>query len=388
MPKDMFEALGYPTISPTTMTIQLADSSIKYPEGIVESLLVNVRGSYVVDCVYSSKFIWICKRTNPRSWSRDPSSHKCENPRYRMLWDTRSYRAQTMKCNKSSRTKTRTQNQIQPKVPFSTVDFSKVDSLYKCRSVSFYREASGLFTFWGCPRMKRNEKEDARLFLGGLQLGLHVIGASWRHACYHHVRLSGEDLQSFGDSPLAWHLSSPETRVRFKLENIRHQRWQNPLSETQAKTIWVSKIHLWSFVVGKTEWLDRDPNALGCWVYLAAPQVTKGNGRKMGSEKWKWFWKLLGFCRRAFRIELRTSENTLLFWYTKGLIPNPPIEAPWWRGICRVANLSQQNPGIEDRGGRKRLPWRRFPRVSLELPKCPRFLPLGSKFLTFAFHPL
>jgi hypothetical protein len=47
MPKAMFEELGYPAISPTTMTIQLADSSIKYPEGIVESLLVNVRGSYV-----------------------------------------------------------------------------------------------------------------------------------------------------------------------------------------------------------------------------------------------------------------------------------------------------------------------------------------------------
>jgi hypothetical protein len=47
MPKAMFEELGYPAISPTTMTIQLADSLIKYPEGIVESLLVNVRGSYV-----------------------------------------------------------------------------------------------------------------------------------------------------------------------------------------------------------------------------------------------------------------------------------------------------------------------------------------------------
>jgi hypothetical protein len=31
MPKAMFEELGYPAISPTTMTIQLADSSIKYP---------------------------------------------------------------------------------------------------------------------------------------------------------------------------------------------------------------------------------------------------------------------------------------------------------------------------------------------------------------------
>jgi hypothetical protein len=47
MPNAMFEVLGYPAISPTTMTIQLADSSIKYPKGIVESLLVNVRGSYV-----------------------------------------------------------------------------------------------------------------------------------------------------------------------------------------------------------------------------------------------------------------------------------------------------------------------------------------------------
>jgi hypothetical protein len=43
----MFEELGYPAISPTTMTIQLADSSIKYLEGIVESLSVNVKGSYV-----------------------------------------------------------------------------------------------------------------------------------------------------------------------------------------------------------------------------------------------------------------------------------------------------------------------------------------------------
>jgi hypothetical protein len=29
------------------MTVHLANSSIKYPEGIVENLLVNVRGSYV-----------------------------------------------------------------------------------------------------------------------------------------------------------------------------------------------------------------------------------------------------------------------------------------------------------------------------------------------------
>jgi hypothetical protein len=49
MPKAMFEELGYPAISPTTMTVQLADSSIKYPEGIIQNLLVNVRGSYVFE---------------------------------------------------------------------------------------------------------------------------------------------------------------------------------------------------------------------------------------------------------------------------------------------------------------------------------------------------
>jgi hypothetical protein len=43
----MFEELGHLDISPTMMTIQLADSSIKYPEGILENLLVNVRGPYV-----------------------------------------------------------------------------------------------------------------------------------------------------------------------------------------------------------------------------------------------------------------------------------------------------------------------------------------------------
>jgi hypothetical protein len=47
MPKAMFEELGYPTISPTMMTVQLADSSIKYLDGMVEILFVNVRGSYV-----------------------------------------------------------------------------------------------------------------------------------------------------------------------------------------------------------------------------------------------------------------------------------------------------------------------------------------------------
>jgi hypothetical protein len=45
--EQVFEELGYPTISPTMMTVQLADSSIKYLDGMVENLFVNVRGSYV-----------------------------------------------------------------------------------------------------------------------------------------------------------------------------------------------------------------------------------------------------------------------------------------------------------------------------------------------------
>jgi hypothetical protein len=62
------------------------------------------------------------------------------------------------------------------------VNFSKVDPLYKCRSISFYREAGGLFTYWDYPRVKRIKTECARLISGSLQLGLHVIGAPWRHA--------------------------------------------------------------------------------------------------------------------------------------------------------------------------------------------------------------
>jgi membrane protease subunit (stomatin/prohibitin family) len=47
MSKAMVEELGYPAISLTMTIVQLADSSIKYPEDIVENLLVNVRGSNI-----------------------------------------------------------------------------------------------------------------------------------------------------------------------------------------------------------------------------------------------------------------------------------------------------------------------------------------------------
>ena len=41
MPKVTFEKLGYPSISLTTMCVQLADSMIRYPEGVVERLMVK-----------------------------------------------------------------------------------------------------------------------------------------------------------------------------------------------------------------------------------------------------------------------------------------------------------------------------------------------------------
>ena len=48
MPKVTFEKLGYPSISPTTMCVQLADSTIRYPEGVVERLMVKVKNTYIL----------------------------------------------------------------------------------------------------------------------------------------------------------------------------------------------------------------------------------------------------------------------------------------------------------------------------------------------------
>jgi hypothetical protein len=48
MSKAMFERLGYPALTPTSRTVQLADASIQHPEGIVESLLVLVQGSCIL----------------------------------------------------------------------------------------------------------------------------------------------------------------------------------------------------------------------------------------------------------------------------------------------------------------------------------------------------
>ena len=40
--------LGYPSISPTTMCVQLADSMIRYTEGVVERLIVKVKNTYIL----------------------------------------------------------------------------------------------------------------------------------------------------------------------------------------------------------------------------------------------------------------------------------------------------------------------------------------------------
>ena len=48
MPKVTFKKLGYPSISPTTICVQLADSTIRYPEGVVERLIVKVKNTYIL----------------------------------------------------------------------------------------------------------------------------------------------------------------------------------------------------------------------------------------------------------------------------------------------------------------------------------------------------
>jgi hypothetical protein len=75
MPKAMFEELGYPALSPTTMTVQLADSSVKYPEGIVENLLVNVTGSYVF-AVHGPRHI---RRNSAYSRATIPKRCQCKD---------------------------------------------------------------------------------------------------------------------------------------------------------------------------------------------------------------------------------------------------------------------------------------------------------------------
>jgi len=48
MPIVIYKELQYPTLFPTTMLVQLADSSIRYPKGIVENILVRMRDSFIL----------------------------------------------------------------------------------------------------------------------------------------------------------------------------------------------------------------------------------------------------------------------------------------------------------------------------------------------------
>ena len=48
MPMVIYEKLLYPALSPTYMCVQLADSTIWYPEGIAKNVLVRVRDSFVL----------------------------------------------------------------------------------------------------------------------------------------------------------------------------------------------------------------------------------------------------------------------------------------------------------------------------------------------------
>ena len=48
MPKVIFEQLQYPALSQTRMFVQLADSIVRHPEGIVENIYVRIRNCFVL----------------------------------------------------------------------------------------------------------------------------------------------------------------------------------------------------------------------------------------------------------------------------------------------------------------------------------------------------
>jgi len=47
MPKVVFDQLNFTQLKPTTMTLQLADSSVRHPTGIAEDVPVQIRGLFV-----------------------------------------------------------------------------------------------------------------------------------------------------------------------------------------------------------------------------------------------------------------------------------------------------------------------------------------------------
>ena len=48
MPKVTFKKLSYPSLSPTTMCVQLADSTVRYPEGVLQNLLLKVKSTLIL----------------------------------------------------------------------------------------------------------------------------------------------------------------------------------------------------------------------------------------------------------------------------------------------------------------------------------------------------
>ncbi|XP_039815273.1 uncharacterized protein LOC120678186 [Panicum virgatum] len=48
MPKVVFDKLNFTHLTPTLMHLQLADSSVRYPEGIAEDFLVRVRDYFIL----------------------------------------------------------------------------------------------------------------------------------------------------------------------------------------------------------------------------------------------------------------------------------------------------------------------------------------------------
>ena len=48
MPKATFEKLSYPALSPTMICVQLDDSTIRFPEGIIHNLLVQVKDTFII----------------------------------------------------------------------------------------------------------------------------------------------------------------------------------------------------------------------------------------------------------------------------------------------------------------------------------------------------
>jgi hypothetical protein len=47
MPKTVFDKLNYSTLTPTSMSLQLADQLVRYPVGITKNILIKIRSFFV-----------------------------------------------------------------------------------------------------------------------------------------------------------------------------------------------------------------------------------------------------------------------------------------------------------------------------------------------------